>query len=170
MATAAPTSVGTMSAGAAAGRRIAAATPTAANAASPASPKASRRSASRPITAANPASMTRIPAIRASLSCVPKCVIANSLTGVGVRLIAVSPTATTGAPRAPVTAAVSSDTPSATAPASRPASAPAASRVLFMAAIRTCPRIGLVRVSAGRRFLAKICRPIHLVTGLEEGS
>ena len=38
----------------------------------------------------------------------------------GVRLIAVSPTATTGAPFGPVTAAVSSATPSATAPVSRP--------------------------------------------------
>src|SRR5947209_2632725 len=146
MATTAPASVGTLSAGEAPGSRIAAVTPTAANAASPASPKASRRSASSPITAANPASRTRIPAIRASLSCVPKCVIANSLTGTGVRLIVVSPTATTGAPRAPVAAAVSSDTPSATAPASRPASAPAASRMTFMVAIRAHPGIRLVRV------------------------
>ena len=47
-----------------------------------------------------------MPVTRASLSCVPKCAIANSLTGTGVRLIAVSPTAMTGAPLAPVTAAV----------------------------------------------------------------
>ena len=48
----------------------------------------------------------------------------------------------------PALHAVSSDTP--TAPASRPASASAASRVLFMAAIRTRSRTGLVRVIAGR--------------------
>ena len=143
-AAAAPTSVGTTSTTVVPGRLVTAATPTAANAPSPASPRASRRTASSPMTAANPASSTRIPVIRASLSCVPKCVIANSLTGTGVRLMAASPTATTGAPRAPVTAAVSSATPSATAPASRPASAPAASLTTFMAAIRTWHRTGLV--------------------------
>src|ERR1700733_9249968 len=71
--------------------------------------------------------MTRIPAISASLSCEPKCMIAKSLTGIGVRLIAVSPTAMTGALFGPMIAAASSATPSATAAASIPASAPAAS-------------------------------------------
>ena len=86
------------------------------------------------------------------MSCVPKCAIANSLTGTGVRLIAASPTATTGAPDAPVTAAVSSATPSATAPASSPAAAP---HVLITAAIRTGPRTGLVAFSQVRVFITK---------------
>src|SRR6185295_2951196 len=86
------------------------------------------------------ASSIRMPATRAALSCVPKCAIANSLTGTGVRLIAVSPTAMTGAPFGPVTAAVSSDTPSATAPVS----SPARPDVFITAAIRTCPRSRLV--------------------------
>src|SRR5947207_1695793 len=47
-----------------------------------------------------------MPVTRAALSCVPKCAIANSLTGTGVRLIAVSPTAVTGAPFGPVTGVV----------------------------------------------------------------
>src|ERR1700677_689346 len=54
--------------------------------------------------------------------------MANSLTGMGVRLMAVSPTALTGAPCGPVIAAASSATPSATAAVSRPASAPASTR------------------------------------------
>src|SRR5271169_2159619 len=82
-----------------------------------------------------------MPVTRAALSCDPKCAIANSLTGTGVRLIAVSPTATTGAPFGPVTAAVSSATPSATAPVSRPTRPD----VLITAPIRTCPRTGLAR-------------------------
>ena len=97
-----------------------------------------------------------MPAIRACLSCVPKCAIANSLTGTGVRLIAASPTATTGAPDGPPemgrAAAVSSATPSATAPASRPAAAP---HVLFTAAIRACPPTGLVAFLQVRTFLTK---------------
>src|SRR4029078_6693257 len=81
-----------------------------------------------------------MPAIRAALSCVPKCAVADSLTGTGVRLIAVSPTAMTGAPFGPVTAGVSSETPSATAPFS----SPARPDVFITAAIRTCPRSRLV--------------------------
>jgi hypothetical protein len=56
-----------------------------------------RRSNTSPRPPAAAASMTRIPATSACLSCDPKCVIAKSLTGIGVRLIAVSPTAMTGA-------------------------------------------------------------------------
>jgi hypothetical protein len=144
--------VGSTSAAPEPGRLIPAATPTAAKAASPARPKPSRRTASTPVTAANAASSARMPTIRACLSCVPKCAIANSLTGTGVRLIAAPPTATTGAPSGPVAAAVSSATPSATAPASRPAAAP---HVLFMAAIRACPPIGLVAFLQVRTFLTK---------------
>jgi hypothetical protein len=81
-----------------------------------------------PISAANTMSITTMPARRASLSCDPKCVIANSLTGIGVRLIAVSPTAITGALFALISAAASSATPSAMAAVSKPASAPASSR------------------------------------------
>ena len=103
-----------------------------------------------------------MPAISASLSCEPKCAIANSLTGMGVKLIAVSPTAMTGALSGPISAAASSATPSATAAARIPASAAAAvlaialtterdgscrSCVLIMAAIRSCPRTGLADVS-----------------------
>jgi deoxyribodipyrimidine photo-lyase len=44
---------------------------------------ASRRTASTPISTANAASNIRMPATRAALSCVPKCAIANSLTGTG---------------------------------------------------------------------------------------
>src|SRR5271169_5618630 len=91
-----------------------------------------------------------MPVTRAALSCDPKCAIANSLTGTGVRLIAVSPTATTGAPFGPVTAAVSSATPSATAPVSRPARPD----VFITAAIRTCHQTGLAR----RLFLTKLGR------------
>src|SRR6202050_3730349 len=71
--------------------------------------------------------MTRIPATSACLSWEPKCVIAKSLTGMGVRLIAVSPTAMTGALFGPGSAPTSSATPSATPAASIPASAPTAS-------------------------------------------
>ena len=138
-ATAAPTRVGTTSEPVAAGRLTAAATPTAAKTASAASPYASLRTASTPIPAAKATSRTTMPVTRASLSCVPKCAIANSLTGTGVRLIAVWPTATTGAPFGPVTAAVSSAIPSATAPVSRPTRPD----VLITAPIRTCPRTGL---------------------------
>ena len=104
-----------------------------------------------PISAAKAASSTRIPVTSAALSCEPKCAIANSLTGTGVRLIALSPTATTGAPRGPVTAAVSSATPSATPPVSRPIRLD----VLITAAIRTCPRTRLVTFSQARAILTK---------------
>jgi hypothetical protein len=80
------------------------------------------------MNAANASSITKMPVISASLSCDPKCTIANSLTGMGVRLIAVSPTAVTGAPSGPVMAAASSDTPSATAAVSTPVTAPASRR------------------------------------------
>ena len=86
-----------------------------------------------------------MPASRASLSCDPKCTIAKSLTGMGVRLIAVSPTAITGAPSGPVIAAASSATPSATAAVIMPASAPASRRrtvgwpdVVITGPIRNC--------------------------------
>ena len=79
----------------------AAATPTAPKTASTASPGHVRRTASRPAAIAATRSTASTPVSSASLSWEPKCAIANSLTGTGVRLMATSPTATTGAPFGP---------------------------------------------------------------------
>src|ERR1700676_2750323 len=108
-----------------------------------------------PISTANASSTTTMPASRASLSCEPKCAIANSLTGIGVRLIAVSPTAMTGALFGPMIAAASSATPSATAAVSTPVSAPASRRrtvacpvVVITGPIRNCRRSGLAWIKS----------------------
>ena len=88
--------MGATSARLADGRLTTAATPSAANTASPARPTQSQRTASIPITAANTGQLTTIPRPAAFLSLLPKWAIAKSLTGTGVRLIATPPTAITG--------------------------------------------------------------------------
>jgi hypothetical protein len=121
--------VGSTSSAVAPGWLTAAAAPTAPKTASTASPGQVRRRASRPAAIAATTSTASTPVSSASLSWAPKCAIANSLTGTGVRLMATSPTATTGLPSGPLTPAVSWATPSATAPASNPETAPASHRV-----------------------------------------
>src|SRR5262249_23597898 len=96
----------------------------------------------------------------------------KSLTGTGVRLIATSPTATTGLPCGPMSPAISWATPSAAAAASSPQPAPASARlaaepliVLITGPIRGQEGGGLPSTP----FLAKLaCRPIRLRLGSEE--
>ena len=73
-----------------------------------------------PTSSAYAARTTKVPTTRASLSWVPKAVIATFFTGSGVRLMAALPTATTGDEAGPTNAATTSATPSPTAAASRP--------------------------------------------------
>ena len=65
-----------------------------------------------------------MPASSTVLSWLPKCWIAKSLTGIGVRSIAALPTAITGSPAGPVRPATSWATPIAAAAASSPVRAP----------------------------------------------
>src|ERR1035438_3030557 len=132
-----PTRVGTTSTGRATGRERTAATPMAPNTASPRRPNTRLRIAMIPGTAANTASTTTMPLSRTSLSSRPKCWIAKSLTGTGVRSMAALPTAITGTPPGPVMPATSWAAPRAIAAASSPAAAPVSGPVTVLVVLRS---------------------------------
>ena len=114
-ATTAATRAGRRSSGPEPGRRTASTPATPASPTRMSRPTVSRRSAITPAIAASSSTTTVTEPTSTSLSAVPNCRIANSLSGVGVRSMTVEPTASTGEAAGTVRAATR-------CPAARPTS------------------------------------------------
>src|SRR5580693_7806208 len=137
---AAPTTVGNAHPAVAFGLVSAAARPMTAKIASPKNPYDSRRIATTPTTIEYRKTTTTTPVSSAFLSLLPNVVIAQFLTGSGVRLIATCPTAITGEAFGIDTPATSCAIPIATAAASTPQTAPQAAP--------TRPALAVMQVSS----------------------